>query len=176
MNHYFVALRVAACLVLSALTVSAQDTTGVGVLRGIVKDAAGAPVKDVRVCVVALNRCATTDAQGAFSLVDLRADKYALEITAPNQRALTNKDTEVRAGLETQLEVTLPKVEALSDSVTVSAPAFIAPEEIKNSGYLVQQREMYHLLLTIRIFPATENNKLTSQWSSFYLHHLRLQS
>ncbi|MBL8187067.1 MAG: TonB-dependent receptor [Acidobacteria bacterium] len=142
MNHYFAMLRAAACLLLSALTVLAQDTTGAGVLRGVVKDAAGAPAKDVKVCIPVLNRCATTDALGAFSLVDLRADKYTLEITAPNQRALTNKDTEVRAGLETLLEITLPKIENLSDSVTISAPAFIAPEEIKNSGYLVQQREI----------------------------------
>lgn len=142
MKHYFVLLRAAACLLLSAFTVLAQDTTGAGVLRGVVKDAAGAPVKDVKVCVTVLNRCAMTDAQGAFSLVDLRADKYTLEITAPNQRALTNKDTEVRAGLETQLEITLPKLDNISDSVTVSAPSFIAPEEIKNSGYLVQQREI----------------------------------
>lgn len=142
MTHYFAMLRAAACVLLSALTVLAQDTTGAGVLRGIVKDATGAPVKEVKVCVTALNRCAITDVQGAFSLVDLRADKYTLEITAPNQRALTNKDTEVRAGLETQLEITLPNIETLNDSVTISAPAFIAPEEIKNSGYLVQQREI----------------------------------
>ena len=135
-------LRMAAFLLFGALATLAQDTTGIGVLRGLVKDAAGAPVKEVKVCIAALDRCATTDAQGAFSLVDIRAGKYTLEITAPNQRALTNKDTEVRAGLETQLEVTLPKLDGLADSVTISAPSFIAPEEIKNSGYLVQQREI----------------------------------
>lgn len=142
MSRWFGMFSGAACSLVFALAVMAQDTTGIGILRGVVKDAAGSPVVNVKVCIAALGRCATSDAQGAFSLVDVRAGKYTLEITAPNQRALTNKDTEVRAGLETQLEITLPKFDNISDSVTISAPSFIAPEEIKNSGYLVQQREI----------------------------------
>ncbi|MFN0120465.1 MAG: TonB-dependent receptor domain-containing protein [Blastocatellia bacterium] len=142
MKHHFVALCAAACLVLRGLATLAQDTTGIGVASGVVKDAAGTPVANVKVCIAALDRCATSDAQGAFSLVDVRAGKYKLDITLPNQRVLTNKDTEIRAGLETLLEITTPAVESLTDSVTISAPLFIVPEEIKNSGYLVRQREI----------------------------------
>jgi TonB dependent receptor/Carboxypeptidase regulatory-like domain/TonB-dependent Receptor Plug Domain len=142
MTRWFGMLSGAACSLFFAFMVMAQDTTGIGVASGVVKDSAGTPVANVKVCIASLERCATSDAQGAFSLLDVRAGKYTLEITAPNQRALTNKDTEVRAGLETLLEITLPKFESLDDSVTIAAPSFIAPEEIKNSGYLVQQREI----------------------------------
>lgn len=127
---------------LFALVVMAQDTTGIGILRGVVKDVEGAPVPNVKACIVALDRCAQSDAQGVFSLVDVRSGKYELVITSPNQPSLTNKDTEIRAGLETQIEVTLPKFNDINESVTISSPSFLAPEEIKNSGYLVQQREI----------------------------------
>ena len=40
------------------------------------------------------------------------------------------------------MEITLPKVENFQQTVTVTAPAFQAPEEVKNSGFLVEPREI----------------------------------
>lgn len=48
----------------------------------------------------------------------------------------------MRAGLDGTVEVTLPKVEGLEQTITVTAPAFQAPEEVKNSGFLMQPREI----------------------------------
>lgn len=96
----------------------------------------------VKVCIPALERCTESDAEGAFSLQDIRAGSYALEITAPNQKPFTSTAVEARAGLEAQVEITLPKLDGISDMVTISERSFIAPEEIENSGYLVQRREI----------------------------------
>jgi hypothetical protein len=41
------------------------------------------------------------------------------------------------------VEIALPKFDIEAQSVTVTEPVFIAPEEIKNSGYLVQAREIF---------------------------------
>ena len=49
---------------------------------------------------------------------------------------------DVRAGLDGTVEITLPKVEDFQQTVTVTAPAFQAPEAVKNSGFLVAPREI----------------------------------
>ena len=49
---------------------------------------------------------------------------------------------DVRAGLDSTVEISLPRVEGLEQTVTVTAPAFRAPEEVKNSGFLVGPREI----------------------------------
>jgi hypothetical protein len=52
-------------------------------------------------------------------------------------------DVEVRAGLEASVEIALPDLNAGVQSVTVLGTVFIEPEEIKNSGFLVQSREIF---------------------------------
>ena len=49
---------------------------------------------------------------------------------------------DVRAGLDGTVEITLPTVEDFQQTVTVTAPAFQAPEAVKNSGFLVAPREI----------------------------------
>jgi outer membrane receptor protein involved in Fe transport len=120
----------------------AQDTTAVGSVAGSVRTN-DTPVAGVKVCVAGLDRCVTTDAKGEYRLVDLRSGTYRLTLTAPNRPATESDPVEVRAGLEARVEFALPAIDAVSQSITVSESVFIAPEEIKNSGYLIQSREVW---------------------------------
>lgn len=120
----------------------AQDTTGVGSIQGIVKAADGKPAVNVKVCVQGTGRCATTSEQGSFRIPEIRAGEVTLEVTVPGQPSLKNAKAEVRAGLESGVEIELAKIESVTESVTVNDSVFVAPEEIKNSGFLVQRQEI----------------------------------
>ena len=128
--------------ILVGVPAAAQDTTGAGAVSGVVIDAAGQRVVGVRVCALDTPTCVTSDAQGAFRIGDLRAGSYRLEILPPEGLPFTSAPVDVRAGLDGTVEVTLPKVQGLEQTITVTAPAFQAPEEVKNSGFLVQPREI----------------------------------
>lgn len=130
-------------LILFALPVLAQDTTGVGAIVGTVTSAAGSPVAGVQICVATTSRCAFASSTGAFRITEVRAGQYQLEVTVPSQPSFTTSAVEVRAGLEGRVDVTLPALDVASQSVTVTESVFVAPEEIKNSGYLVQPEEVY---------------------------------
>ena len=132
----------AAVLTLAATSASAQDTTGVGAISGVVVNAAGQPAEGVRVCALDTASCATSDARGAFRIGELRAGAYRLEILPLEGLPFTSDPVDVRAGLDGTVEITLPKVENFQQTVTVTAPAFQAPEEVKNSGFLVEPREI----------------------------------
>jgi hypothetical protein len=118
-------------------TVRGQDTTGTGTLTGTVSEAGA------EVCLEATGRCVTADGTGTFRLGDLRAGTYTLVVTAPGRPAVKTEGVEVRAGLESRVELTLPALEAVRQSVTVTEPVFAMPEEVKSSGYLVQPREIF---------------------------------
>ena len=121
---------------------AAQDTTGVGAIGGVVLSAAGAPAAGVRVCALDTSACATSDAAGAFRIDGLRAGAYRLEILPLEGLPFTSAPVDVRAGLDGAVEITLPRVENIQQTITVTAPAFQAPPEVKNSGFLVAPREI----------------------------------
>ncbi len=127
---------------LSVVSAAAQDTTGVGAISGIVRDASGKTVEGVRVCALDTPACATTDAEGAFRIADVRSGAYRLEILPTEGLPFTSEPVEVHAGLDGTVEVTLPKLEGLTQTVTVTAPAFQAPEEVKNSSFLIEPRQV----------------------------------
>ena len=141
-----VASRVAALsavvVTLVATAAAAQDTTGVGAITGVVVDAAGQPAEGVRVCALDTAACATSDARGVFRIGDLRAGTYRLEILPLAGLPFTSDEVDVRAGLDGTVAIALPAVEDFEQSVTVTAPAFQAPEAVKNSGFLVAPREI----------------------------------
>ena len=89
-------------------TVSAQDTIGVGGLSGTVK-----PPVALQVCLAGLNRCVQANAQGDFHFVDLRPGDYTLEVTPTGKATIRSAVVAVRAGLEAQIDVTLPTIDAI---------------------------------------------------------------
>src|SRR5690349_9917160 len=119
-----------ACCVLAGIWVLpsvavAQDTAGVGAIRGTVAGAGRAQAVNVALCVRGLDRCTTSDATGHFLLSDLRAGRYELEIAGPSPAPLIAA-VDVRAGRETLVDVILPATDAVQETVTVAAPTFVA--------------------------------------------------
>jgi hypothetical protein len=129
-------------LTLVVVPATAQDTTGVGAIAGVAMNAAGQPAEGVRVCALDTSSCATSDARGAFRIGELRAGVYRLEILPLAGLPFTSDPVEVRAGLDGTVEITLPATQDFQQSITVTAPAFQAPEAVKNSGFLVEPREI----------------------------------
>ena len=113
-----------------------------GAISGVVVDAAGQPAAGVRVCALDTASCATSDTQGVFRIGELRAGAYRLEILPLAGLPFTSDPVNVRAGLNGNVDITLPAVESFQQTITVTAPAFQAPEEVKNSGFLVEPREI----------------------------------
>lgn len=116
----------------------AQDTTGVGAIAGTVTSADGKPALAVTVCIADTVRCEVTDEAGKFRLSDVRAGQYRLEITPPGEPRITSDPVDVRAGLDSRVEVLLPALSNLQQTVTVTASSFVAPEEVKTSNFLIR--------------------------------------
>ena len=131
-----------ALVALASGSSAAQDTTGAGAIAGVVVDAAGRLTEGVRVCALDTASCATSDAAGAFRIGELRAGAYRLEILPIAGLPFTSDAVQVRAGLDGSVEITLPPVESFQQTINVTAPAFEAPAEVKNSGFLVEPREI----------------------------------
>jgi len=121
---------------------AAQDTAAVGGVSGRVFDGSE-PAAGVRVCLLGLDRCAETDASGAFALDNLRTGSYQLEITSPGRTPFASEPVEVRAGLVDQIEISLPQIDAVEQAITVSESVYVAPAEVKTSGILVQGSEIF---------------------------------
>lgn len=133
---------VIAGLLALAVPAAGQDTTGVGAIVGTVTLQDGGPAAEVAICVIETAQCAVSEADGRFRIPDVRTGAYRLEITPPGGAPIQSDPVTVRAGLDGRVEVTLPSLEGLTQTVTVTAPAFVAPEEIKNSAFLIQQTEI----------------------------------
>ncbi|MFN7921129.1 MAG: TonB-dependent receptor [Bryobacteraceae bacterium] len=138
-------MRLTAPSLVFVCALSAQDTTGAGSISGIVKDVDARPASGAEVCVTSPRRCSTANDAGSFRINDIRSGDYRLTITAPGQAPYTSSPVSVKAGLEASVEISLPKADPgiVSQSVTVSESVFLAPEEIKNSGYLIQRFEIF---------------------------------
>jgi len=121
--------------------VLAQDTAGVGTMRGRVTDAAGAGATAVAVCVPATAQCTVSDAEGRFALA-VRPGSYKLEIAAPGQPLVVTEDVQVRAGLDSLLDILLPALDGLQQTVTVTAPLFDRPQEMKTSSFLIAPQDI----------------------------------
>lgn len=118
-------------------TGAAQDTTGTGSLSGVVSEAGA------EVCLDEAARCVTADASGAFRLTDVRSATYTLSVRSQGRPPFRTPGIEVRAGLDTRVDVQVPTPQALAQSVTVTEPVFAIPEEVKTSAFLVQPREIF---------------------------------
>jgi hypothetical protein len=132
----------AVVLTILGTSASAQDTTGAGALSGVVVNAAGLRTEGVRVCALGTASCAISDPHGVFRIGDLRAGAYRLEILPLDGLPFTSDAVDVRAGLDGTVEITLPKAETFQQTVTVIASVFREPDEVKNSGFLVEPRQI----------------------------------
>lgn len=136
-------MRLLSLALLACTVVLAQDTAGVGSISGVVKDAASGFLKSGRVCVQTTARCGDVSDNGAFRITEVRAGEYRLEIAPRGEQPFVSPSVLVRAGLDATVEVSLPKLDQVQESVTVSDSVFIPTEEIKNSSYLIQRYEIF---------------------------------
>lgn len=123
--------------IFASSSATAQDTTGVGAVAGTVTGNDQRPAPHITVCVVGTARCVFTDAAGHFRIADLRAGRYRLRITAPDQPSRLSTEFDVPAGVETSVEFALITIAPVTQTVTVTATAQALPDEIKTSGVLV---------------------------------------
>lgn len=123
---------------------AAQDTTGVGAIAGTVTGSDGGPALAVTVCLIDTIRCEVTDEAGRFRITDVRAGQYRLELTPPGEPRVTSDAIDVRAGLDAVIAITLQPVVAgkVSETVTVTASAFVVPEEVKTSNFLIRPSQI----------------------------------
>lgn len=126
---------------MSALTAAAQDTTGTGVLSGVVLTRDNMPAAFVTVCLNG-TRCELSSESGAFRFQDVRAGEYRLEVIAPGQVPIVTDPIVARAGVEVTLEVVLPPSQALEQTVTVVGSTATIADELKTSSYLVGSRDV----------------------------------
>jgi hypothetical protein len=140
--HSLVFLLAAVAIAVAPSTLHAQDTTGTGVLSGLVLTDQQAPAAFVTVCLVGTTLCEVSGESGEFHFRDVRAGDYRLEVAAPGQSPVETDVVTVRAGIEVTLEVVLPPSQALTQSVTVVGGSAAIPEELTTSGYLVDAREV----------------------------------
>ena len=136
-------MRIAALVLFFMVRLAeAQDTAGVGAVVLTVTDPQGRPVQGAEVCIRDSARCGRTDVRGESRFGELRPGPYRLEIRAELVPPFSTAAIEVRAGLDVLVDVELPKIDAPRDSISVTAAAFVAPEEVKNSGFLVPKEEL----------------------------------
>lgn len=138
---FFTAVLLAAVF-LNPAHIAAQDTAGLGVVTGLVVDADGQPALAVTVCVVGTTRCTITGEDGRFRLGEIRPGLQVLEITPPGLPRYEGAAVEVRAGLESVVQIALPRLTGVNEVVTVRASSFVAPEEVKNSAFVIEPSEI----------------------------------
>jgi hypothetical protein len=135
---------VLASFLLAVGSLMAQDTTGVGSIYGTVTEASGAPKAAIRVCLAGTTRCHESDASGNYRIDGIRAGTYILQVSAAvNDPAVVQSSVEVRAGLDHRVDIALPSLDGTRQSITVTESVFVAPEEVKNSSFLIQPQEVF---------------------------------
>jgi hypothetical protein len=129
-------------LLLIAHLLFSQDTTGVGALSGIVQSSDKQLVISADLCITSTTNCVKSDSQGRFRFTGLRPGTYTLDVKRPKVQLKSNP-IQVAAGVESRVEITLPSIEATTQSLTVTESALVAPEEIKTSSYIVTGKDVF---------------------------------
>jgi hypothetical protein len=130
-------------VVVIALVLAAQAQQNGGTLKGTVTDSSGAVIPGVKVSVTAggVERTATTDQAGSYTLLGLPPATYAVRATAAGFGSFRGR-TDVAAGRVATLNVIL-QVAVEKQEVTVAAegaPA-VSTEASNNAGALVLRGE-----------------------------------
>ena len=127
--------------------VSAQSFYGS--LLTVVQDDQGGVLPGATVLLVSEStgerREAVSGADGTARFVNLVPGAYRLEVLPPEGLPFTSEPVEVRAGRDGTVVVDLPAAAPIEQTITVTAPAYSAPEEVKNSGYLVAPRALIRI-------------------------------
>ena len=125
-----------------SVVASGQDTVGTGAVRGNVLADDGTALDGGEVCIADTALCVPIDDAGRFPPLNVRPGVVRLEVKSASGGALVTGDVEVRAGLTIDISLALPKVEAVSTSVTVRASQLRTPDEVVTSGVRIENHEI----------------------------------
>ncbi len=130
--------------ILFAASCIAQDTGGVGAVRGrVIEETSSAAVANAAVCLLAPQpRCADTDAGGRFRISEVRTGTYPLQVRSSPGIAHSASSVEVRAGVEVELQITVPAMGTVHQTVEVKGSVDVVPEEVKTSGHLIAAHDV----------------------------------
>src|SRR5258708_32045491 len=123
--HQALGLALALLLPLGFFRASGQSLGGAGTLRGVVRDASGAPAPSARVelshPITGYSLAAQTGPDGVFAIHSIPPNAYRLRVTLAGFRP-HDEDLRIRTGVPIDLSVRL-EVAAHQTSVTVAANA-----------------------------------------------------
>ncbi len=121
-----------------------QDTTGIGAVTGDrARPGTANPRPASPSASTDTDRCA--DVGGRRRRSGSRASasgQQHIEVRAPGLPPYVSGHVDVRAGFDARVEVALPQIDAVTETVTVTAPAFTPPEEVKTSGFILSARDI----------------------------------
>jgi iron complex outermembrane recepter protein len=119
------------CVLLCAAPVQAQQNTTVGTLAGTVVDQTGNALPGAVVSAKNESSSAvsktTTDGTGRFSLPDLAAGTYTVEVTAPNFAKSRREGVKVAAGAREDISIAT-SLAALPQTISVEANVSLAAQ------------------------------------------------
>lgn len=129
------ALRTTASVLLVALLLGAGDAAAqaAGKISGRVTDTAGQPVPGASVLVVETSRGTTTDADGYYTILNVRAGTYTLRVSFLGYAAQVVEGVNVNIDQTTTINATLQDETELIDEVVVRAERPPVELDVSNS-------------------------------------------
>jgi hypothetical protein len=145
------ALRLAVFFSLALLPVQGQVDHGL--ISGQVKDSSDLPIPSAQIMVSGIEsgskRETKTDAQGNFVITNLPVGYYEVNVEAPGFMKHVESRVKVDAALRTSLRIFLA-VGAVTETITVTAPAAPVQRETAVMGRTVESRQISDLALNGR--------------------------
>lgn len=131
-------LFAAICVLLTAVTIGAQETT-TGSIAGRIVDAQGLAIPGATVTVTTPQgtRTFTSDSEGAFFAPFLPPGMYSVRVELPGFRTLDRQNIEVRLGQRVELTLQL-EVGLLTESVNVTGAAPVVDTSSTTTGTVLQ--------------------------------------
>jgi len=133
-------------LIASASPAAAQQASGIA---GVVRDSAGLPMPGVTVeaaspALIEKVRSATTDGEGRYNIVDLRAGVYSITFSLVGFSTVKRDGVDIGAGFTATVNVAM-QVGALEETITVSGAAPLVDTQTMRRQEVLNQRELESL-------------------------------
>ena len=139
------ALRVTALALLAAALGPLAHAQASGKLSGRVTDADGLPVPGASVLVLETTRGATTDVDGYYTILNVDAGTYAVQVSFIGYTTLRVENVDVNIGQTTTVNAELQSATAEIDEVVVRAERPPVEVDVSNSRANIGSEEIQSL-------------------------------
>ena len=135
--------RLSLCIVLSiAGTLPAFAGTS-GIVEGTVRNArTGELLPGVNVHLIALHRGTVTDAQGRFTIANVRIGSYEIRFTLPGFRPHLHKNVLVTSDLRTRLQISLEESDVQLDEIVVVQERPLIQTDVTATTFVIRGEEL----------------------------------